>query len=399
MKVASSTIFLLLISHLLSAQLMLSGKIQDTETNEPIPFAHIYSIEAGTTSNNEGEFTLKVSSLPIVLNVSHISYESKKFQLNELSEGGLNITLNLKATQLGDVFITPYNVIELVDNAVNKGLNDLSQKIDAEIFYRQITTMDEEPTEMIEAFYDGITSAAGLENIELKNGRFAKNKSNDEITYPSFVNFYYLSTIPVIQQEINDFIFPINNNYDRYYHYKLTKLLISKEDSFEIAVVNYTPKETSLIAMEGELYIDVKTHQIMKLTGTISDNMGIQFEKSNISIEIENAIFHIDITFDRFQYDVPVLSTINTNIDFDMIENGSKKDIFVTSTLFAYDHDIKNRNRSTERIGKDGDILKEISKTKYRKRFWKDNPIIKRTLEEQNIIKSFEELDLFKYQF
>lgn len=392
-----TTLFFCFICPVLNAQVLVTGKIQDMVNNEPIPFAHIYSNETGTTSNNEGEFSIKVTSLPITLTISHISYEVSKIDISETGNKHLTIPLSLKSTRLSDVFVTPFNVIDIVEGAIKNGFNTLAEKVDADIFYRQITTTDQEPTEMIEAFYKGVTSVAGLENLELKNGRFAKVKADEGTTYPSFVNFYYFSTIPVVQQQINDFIFPINVDFERFYNFKLTKLIVSDEDSIELAVISFTPKETSLTAMIGELYIDVNSYEIIKLKGTINDNMGIQFEKNSISAD--NAVFQIDITFDRSQYDKSVLGMINTKLNFDMVEEGEKKEVLVTSTLFAYNHNIKKSNRSTDRISNESNVLKEISNTKYKKKYWKDNPVIKRTLEEQNIVESFEDLDLFKYQF
>jgi len=43
--------------------------------------------------------------------------------------------------------------------------------------------------------------------------------------------------------------------------------------------------------------------------------------------------------------------------------------------------------------------LKSVSKVRYRKRFWKDNPIIKLTSEEEKIIRSFEEENAFGTYF
>lgn len=395
MKIIFS-LLVLLIYNVSFCQITITGTIEDSHTHEPIPFVHIYADEIGTASNIEGEFSINLNAFPTTLKISHISYEHKEITITQASTKPLVISLTMKSTQLADVFITPYNTEKIIERAVTKGLGEVVTKVKADLFYRQITTTNDMPTEMVEAFFEGTTSVAGLEKLKLVNGRFATVKADKKIIYPSFVNFYYFSTIPVVQLQINDFIFPVNKDYDNYYNYKISKLITSR-DSIELAVINFTPKEASLTAMEGKLYVDLKTYDIVKLTGKINDDMGIQFEKDQITAE--NAVFSVDITFDRSKYKVPVLSEIKANLKFDMVDETSKKAVFVTSTLFAYNHYLNNQKKETARQDNKSNLLEDISKTKYKKKYWKDNAIIKRTLSEQNIVESFEESDLFKYQY
>ena len=65
----------------------ISGMVIDAETNEPIPFANIALKELykGTASNALGEFSFKVDSLPIVLVISHLSYEPFELEVINLN--------------------------------------------------------------------------------------------------------------------------------------------------------------------------------------------------------------------------------------------------------------------------------------------------------------------------
>ena len=65
----------------------ISGKVIDAESKETIPFANIAlkEIYKGTSSNALGEFSFKVDSLPLVLVISHLSYESKEIEITDNS--------------------------------------------------------------------------------------------------------------------------------------------------------------------------------------------------------------------------------------------------------------------------------------------------------------------------
>jgi hypothetical protein len=90
----------------------IKGRITDMETNEPIPFAHVF-VEGtliGTTTDLEGRFILLLNELSSkLIVVSAIGYESQKFKgFNPDRE--LNISLDPNVYMLDDVVIKADNL-------------------------------------------------------------------------------------------------------------------------------------------------------------------------------------------------------------------------------------------------------------------------------------------------
>jgi hypothetical protein len=84
-------IFLMLISLLfnaLNAQITLSYKVTDCKTGAPVPYVHIGIAEKsfGTTSNEEGFFTLNVPEkfMRDTLTISFVGYETKRLPINSI---------------------------------------------------------------------------------------------------------------------------------------------------------------------------------------------------------------------------------------------------------------------------------------------------------------------------
>lgn len=109
MKIKNSTIliFLFLISVFqLNAQITLSGKVIDQETEEPLIGASV-SVKGTTTGSAtgaDGTFSLLIPNLPVDLRVSFIGYESKAVRV-ESESTSLVIKLRMEQTTLEDLVI------------------------------------------------------------------------------------------------------------------------------------------------------------------------------------------------------------------------------------------------------------------------------------------------------
>jgi hypothetical protein len=83
-----------------SAQNILTGRILDSLTSEPIPFATVYldGTSIGETTGDDGTFSLKGMRLPATLVVSHLAYQTEYIEL-------------VKASSLGDIILSPREAI------------------------------------------------------------------------------------------------------------------------------------------------------------------------------------------------------------------------------------------------------------------------------------------------
>jgi iron complex outermembrane recepter protein len=94
---------LFLACHCLNAQTEIKGKVLDANTGESLPFAviKVRGTTNGVSTDYDGTFTLSVSNLPVVLEVSLVGYESQNIDVSSAAKP-LSIKLGDKVVLLGD---------------------------------------------------------------------------------------------------------------------------------------------------------------------------------------------------------------------------------------------------------------------------------------------------------
>jgi hypothetical protein len=148
-------ILFLTISSTAFCQQRIEGRIVDTETGKPVPFASIGIVgtSKGTSSNLNGQFSLSVSE-DVSVKVTCLGYES--IIINSFSEMQL-IRLKPIATQLGEVvvFNKPINPKRIVWRAfANISNNYIDQAYLQKFFYRHYCKDDSVYGRLIEAAVD-----------------------------------------------------------------------------------------------------------------------------------------------------------------------------------------------------------------------------------------------------
>lgn len=373
----------------------ITGKVTDADTGEDIPFAHVYLTDnsAGTVTNSEGKFTLQLDSLPQPLRISHTSYVAKTIEATKAGE--FSVALAPAAIRLNAVTIAAVDAEKLVQETFKKGIGLLDAKSEANLFYRQITKTGDTPNEMVEAFFAGTISTAGIEGMRMVNGRFAKIPSDSVNRYPSLTNFYYMSSLPVVQKVINDVVLPLNKNFEKYFTCEL-KEVVEAGHGNTIAVVSFKPISRQKAIFEGDVYIDLKTKNVVRMLGTINHDLGLRFSEKQI--KAENALYMFDINFrPQEPGEQSLLSSVKTDLTFDYIVGQQSKPVLVSSSIVAFEYH-GAAGKKAKRVSNKRNLIADIKHTEYNSKFWDDNPIIMRTLKEQQVIDAFEASDLFEFQ-
>ena len=152
---------------------------------------------------------------------------------------------------------------------------------------------------------------------------------------------------------------------------------------------------------EGEVYIDTKTNNVFKVTGTIeNDDLNLIGFNTKGEFKKEYKLSY-EMSFKKDTLQEQVIDYIKVNQEFDYYKDSIKQThISTTSNLFFYEY-YKNQSRKTlgkqfQRNTSDWDKLNEIG---YSEEFWKENPIVKRTPVEQEVIASFEQEKAFESIF
>lgn len=103
----AATILIGLASLNLNAQYRIEGRIVDAETGEPLPAAHIVIKDTykGTISNQDGEFSLIVSELPVTLIARFIGFESQEVVVTHAEEP-VDFLLRPSIADMGEITVS-----------------------------------------------------------------------------------------------------------------------------------------------------------------------------------------------------------------------------------------------------------------------------------------------------
>ena len=101
-------LFSLCIAEPIWAQNTVTGSVQDAKTGEYLPGAslQIEGTYSGTITNRQGHFSIHVDSVPVVLVVRFIGYQSLRYELEAIPEGELRLPLAPSVLVLPEVTVT-----------------------------------------------------------------------------------------------------------------------------------------------------------------------------------------------------------------------------------------------------------------------------------------------------
>ncbi|MBX2841551.1 MAG: carboxypeptidase-like regulatory domain-containing protein [Flammeovirgaceae bacterium] len=399
-----------------------SGKVIDKESQAPIPFVNIgiKGQRKGTSSNIEGDFIIK-SVFTDTLIFSHIGYEKIEISSAEILDNNAVVNLTPSAKVIPEITVNENFEKSLIENAHKKALSYQYNLQTAKAFYRQISKNNDVYPEIYEILYDVTYSRKGISNWKINNGRYALRGDIFDKEYLYHINFTLISKyLKSFDDGISDegnLLSPIRNNPEQFYDFELKNFI--KYQNRLIAILEFTPNVTiGFPVFKGDVYIDTKTHDILKLKGEVV-GASINLIKGKGS-KITNYSRKIDMAFRELEDETLVMDYINITHTFDYSKRKQfDRKIITHSFLSFYNHDLdadKNKsdtiintdeysfnsevilNHESQLKNEEGEIISDLEKIKginYHPGFWKENPIIKRTPIEENVIQSFEESGAF----
>jgi len=104
----SMTMFLVC-GHIAAQQTIVSGKVTDATTGEPIPYAKVYykNSHLGATTSFEGFYSIKSSQADDSLTVEYLGYTPKSKHIKKGQTQVVNFQIESSETQMGEVTIHP----------------------------------------------------------------------------------------------------------------------------------------------------------------------------------------------------------------------------------------------------------------------------------------------------
>lgn len=295
-------------------KVMISGKISDGTTGEPIPYANIVfrNTMTGTTSNTDGYYSLQANDTARVLQVSAVGYTRKFIMTDTLRSSTLNIELTEEVIPIEEIQVTPginpaHSILKEISR--HKKENDpaffpdwqsnLYSKIEIDLknvkkpekkdskFWDQIgfifdyvDTLETDgktflPVFITETFSDYYHVKGGNDHERITANKisgmqtgmiseFTGKLYTDVNPYDNFIN---MSDIGLIS--------PLNDQGLSYYRYFLRdSSVVAGRKIYELS---FFPKQEQTPAFKGKLWVDSATFALTRIEMRLSETANINF--------------------------------------------------------------------------------------------------------------------------
>ena len=367
----------------------LTGKILDATTGQPVPYASISVLNttAGTTSNAEGDFELK-TTLPVRLVVSELGHQ--RDTMTVATAQALQIRLRPASVLLPEVFLGTYTE-ELIKKAYRQLQKSSRTKTYGQAFYRQITRLDGQPTEVQEMIWHAKTTSGGMESSAMAQGRFAAKKAllqfNNFSIFTKSIGIFN----PLADSTQQSGIVSLNVARD----YTLKLLGVSQNGNQNLVQIGFVSKSHfSPTPNRGTITIDETTHQVLhfrvesqQLIRVTTNNPTFKFKSEASVYEMAFQPSATGATLDYIK--VTYQGTVGQLLKEDVNLQAS------SFTSFYAGQSSPVSGVTYNAAGKVKSDLAAIKQTTYDAAAWQNNSAVKRTPLEEEVIKSFEQKGAF----
>lgn len=394
-KILPLVAWLLMLSAAAHAQVQLRGTVADKESGEKLAFASVAvtGTTLGTTTNVDGEFVLSVPKLPVVLLVSELGHVKDTVRVRSAADP-LRLTLAAAAVALPEVKVGSYP-FQLVDRAYRQLRTTYKRKYFGKAFYRQITRIGGQPTELQEVIWNVKSNPSRIEGTAIAQGRFAALPS-----LTSFANFsLYTRSFGLFDagMDTTKSLALLSPTVVQNYLLELKGVLAGPDSTKGgIAEIDFqTRPELTKYRAEGTVWIDVDTYRVVRyrmsspnFTATTA-NPNQKFR--NPKLQIEMAFQNTDATATSAP-----LEYLKVNLNATLVgPSNPATPIQVESFTFFYDTNTTPTTIPYARVSVDDRDLTAIKALKYDPEFWASNPVVQRTPVEDEVISSFEKKGAF----
>ncbi|MCO4293306.1 carboxypeptidase-like regulatory domain-containing protein [Solitalea sp. MAHUQ-68] len=380
--------------NLLQAQVIIQGYTFNETSKSPVTYTSIelFDKSRGTLSNDHGYFELHLDSLPALIKVSCLGYESKMVPIPDTTF--LSISLKPTIIHLKEVQVKYEDyVTKLVEQARNKALKSRKNQLTGHAFYRQFNNNDSICTEVLESFYDVCSNNNGIKGWDLTQARYGiKDVDTGNRVYiynqsvlTRFLKIYADAT-PGLEVEQ-----PIRHQNKQRIFYELANQYEDPMSGQRITELLFRSAKNKHDSTYGHIFIDENTFDILKVQGTYidKDNQLIKpsgWERQNVET-IDKTRLDYEIRFKKLAENFVTVDYIKTRVSLFTIYKKRKINLVTDSFFYVYEYDPE---LSVEDMSAEVNDYENIKNLPYDPVFWFNNPIIKRNPIQQRLITEFE---------
>ncbi len=238
------------------AQKVISGKIVDSETNEPLPAAHVIikGTYQGTIANADGEFTLKVNTFPATIVVRFLGYESLEQEVDASHEGALDFRMKEAFLELGEITVTGEDPAISIMKEVIRRKQEWRAKLDTyqvNAYTRQQilkdTTIVSITESISEAFWD---RKRGTREVLKSKRQTANIEGSDNFAGVSYLPNFYDDNLEIVEFDVVGITHP---DALKFYNFELVDF--TKIDDNVVFEIEVSSKRKLQPLFEGTIYV------------------------------------------------------------------------------------------------------------------------------------------------
>ncbi len=248
------------------------GKIID-EDNLPIALASIHSVKTGrgTTSNEEGVFSIIFKETDKAFIISAIGFESKRVQL---TDSLTTISLERKTKDLSEVYVVPdstlRNIIKAAYNAIPINYSIKPFSLDgyySESLFSSKDTLLYLAESTIRLFHEGYSKPFENGRVEILKSRAIKNPEKNKTDNTYYFGGAFVATARDPVKYGGYFLDP--KYFNKGYSYELEGIESINES--EVFVIKFKSKDKKY-EVSGRLWIDKKTKAYWLIETNLTKN-------------------------------------------------------------------------------------------------------------------------------
>ncbi len=239
---------------------LVTGKVIDNATKEPLPFANIVYHQQGTSTNPDGEFIMLIENIEDdhSLLVKFIGYESMTVDLNAQTK---DLTIRLdKSTQFLEN-LTVYSAEQIMKDVHNyRQINYEFESQSLSTYYKESVNAPKQCVYLAEGIFD-----IYLPTIYSKESTVISAKKTRK---KEFVSLDKLG-IPMFNGHASDMIESATRREDSFLdrsqmeNYVYSKEEVTEYDGKEVYIIKFEPRNKKGNA-RGTLYIDTESKALIK---------------------------------------------------------------------------------------------------------------------------------------
>jgi hypothetical protein len=384
------TVILLLFYFTNAKAQTLQGKVVDEVTGNGIPFVSvgIVGTNNATVSNENGDFILKLTTYPAKLRVSHVSYLQVEMMLFVASPEKLVVSLKPASITLSEVTVDPFKGQRIVKAALEKAKGIAGLNFYTKAFYRQLTTVNGQASQIYELFYDLKWNARRVDGWVAKQSRFAELSTplSFAINNQSYLTFLYSGYL--LPDKYGKFV-----NLTTLSDYQITidKYIEQADQKIAVITCKYKNAKKNLYYVNSTYYIGLDDFKIYRLENNVF-NLPMKFSEASPNFP---PVVTTIATFNSNNAPIPVLESVSTKAFFSLNFRGQQINSSISSLLTVYEIDDNLKNQQYTILDRKVRDKKVVESLKYDSMFWKDNPIVKQTTLEDSFIKMMESKSAF----